>query len=183
MKKIRLIFCLFISLAIPATFVSAAVVVSPTLGGDYYFEWLDGLGKIDGIEPVGNGAFLAESEWSLTVAADSILDSIIVSDIAELGDEFALYIDQSFVPWSLTTVSDAGHFQALLGDYYLAAGMHSFSIYLTQLALPYTDGEAYIIFGSTTLVKSVPEPSTVLLMLFAFVGLTLLRSRCSKIRT
>ncbi len=167
MNKYRL-YILMLLLAMQFNIANSAVVVNPNSGGSYYFEWLDGLGQIDGIEDPDTGTFISEVSWSINVSEDSILDYIKVSDIAIVGDSFDLYINNSLVAWTLTDASDDGHFQAQLSNYLLSAGTYNFSLYLVTLAPDINEGEGYIKFGATSPVAAVPEPSAAVLMLLAF---------------
>ncbi len=165
-----LVYCLSFS-------VFSAVVIDPARGGGYYFEWTNGLGQIDGIDLDGHETYTGQVEWMLNVPSlpagsftatdpnQRIMRSIKITDLAVVGDEFSIYVDGVHRPWTETSTSTLGHFQAQLTNLVLSEGPHTFTLYVTQLAPLHFKGEGYIVFSP------VPEPSS--LLLFA-LGLMIL---------
>ena len=140
----------------------AAVVVDSSVGGTFDFDWDDGLGPIDGIE---GGS---ETEWSMTVGADSILSLAAAEDLHVAGDEFALVFDGLVIAWTTETTLGSGHFLGELTDLFLTAGTHTFSLNLTTLASGFDYGSAEMSFGIATPVSAVPVPAALPLALAAF---------------
>ena len=157
---------------------SASVVVDPAIGGSFQFDWDDGLGPIDGID--GGD----ETEWSMTVGVDSTLSVISAQDEFVPGDVFELVFDGVVIPWGSESTTGGGFFLGELTGLFLSAGLHTFSLNVTELALnntstPFLAGAATMRFGTASPASVVPVPPALPLALAAFglLGLVSLRRR------
>jgi hypothetical protein len=151
---------------------SATVVIDPDTGWSGDFGWDDGLGQIDRI-----GGDYSETDWSLTLSADSYLTFGTAYDDYVPGDEFALYMDGAEVAWTNTYIDGGGYFHGEITDLLLGVGTHILTIYTTALAPGWLDGAAHAEFSS---VEAVPEPSTMLLLGAGLVGLGILKKKRQK---
>ena len=154
--------------AVLATPAAAAVVVPDSGPSQYFFEWTDGLGPIDGIE---SGT---ETQWSLMLTTESTVTFTATDDL-EPGDAFGLLLGGLSTPWMSEGVS---------GDYFqgtysavLNAGSYLFSLEVTHGAEGFTSGGAYAAFD--VVPTPVPLPAGGLLLMGALGGLAVLRRRKS----
>jgi hypothetical protein len=118
----------------------------PVTGGTYLFTW-------------DNGLNWAIDNFTMTAGGTTTSIGIVTTDAFAVGDEFALYVDHTLLPWS-TSQYVGGYFQGVASNISLGSGAHTFDIMLTALAPGYTGGAAYITF-----TPAVPEPETYAMML------------------
>lgn len=154
--------------AVLATPAASAVVVPDSGATGYEFNWVDGLGQIDGIEGT------SETEWSLTLTTESIV-SVIATDAFIMGDAFEFLLNGLVTPWT-TIGTSGGYFQ---GTYFapLSAGSYLFSLQLSELAPGFIDGGAFASFSVTPTV--VPLPAGGMLLIGALGLMAALRRRKS----
>lgn len=98
------------------------------------------------------------TDWSMTVATDSVLSMVSATDDFMIGDEFALIFDGSVIAWDAIT-SPGGFFSGAMTDLFLSAGLHTFSLSLTALAPGFTSGGASMTFGTASASAVVPLPA------------------------
>lgn len=104
------------------------------------------------------------TDWSMTVATDSVLSMVSATDDFMIGDEFALIFDGSVIAWDAIT-SPGGFFSDAMTDLFLSAGLHTFSLSLTALAPgdplggPFMSGGASMTFGTASASAVVPLPA------------------------
>lgn len=152
---------------------SATVWVNPDTGGDYSFLWKDGLGSNPwAIQDITNNTwYVNESSWSLALAADSNLSFITAWDGFIPGDAFQLQIDNQAYAWENAFVDNSGYYHGEAEDIFLAAGVHSISIYVSAVVPGFEHGQGFLSIGSVSDVAPVPEPATMLLFGTGLAGL------------
>jgi len=156
-------------LALSAGASSAATVLAPATGGSFSFGWTDGFGPIDAIDGT------PEVEWSIALAAASIL-SVKVEDCCAPGDAFGLLVDGLGAAWDVSGF--VGTFFNASADLFLAAGNHTISLTLVALAPNFIDGEATATFSAAVpVVAAVPLPASLPLLLAGLGGIAALRRK------
>jgi hypothetical protein len=117
----------------------------PATGGTYLFKW-------------SNGLNWADDNFTMTVGQTTAI-TVGTLDLFIPGDEFALFVDSSLLPWTKIEHIN-GFFHGVASNISLNQGTHDFDILLTGLAPGYTKGTAQITFA-----PAVPEPETYAMML------------------
>lgn len=158
----------------------AAVVVDPSVGGDFIFAWTDGAGPIDFIYQEPN--WVAPAVWEMTVVQNSILSVATATDCCIAGDQFDLIFNGAVVAWdSVTQVINGsdpilgslnGNYQYSIFDLFLGAGTHTFSLNVSQSVA--TPGHGLMSFGPAVITHN-PLPASLPLfgtglVVFGYLG-------------
>jgi hypothetical protein len=160
MKKLITICLVCVLLLIcDGTIYATSVPINPDTGWSGYFAWDDGLGQIDDISLVEYDYDYMETEWSITLATPGYMTLVTAYDGYVPGDEFALYVNDGYVPWTLEYEDGSGYYHGEHDHLSLAAGTSTITFYLTALAPGYTSGAGMAYFSSV-----VPEPATICLL-------------------
>ena len=143
--------------------IANAYVIDPATGFTGWFGWDDGLGQMDYILE-SDRTYVADNQWTITLAADRTLSLATAYDGSVAGGEFALYIDGVLTPWDIVmTDSDGTYFYGIIYAEHLSAGTHTLYMYITALASGYTDGEAALFSVVCEDCCTVPAPGAILL--------------------
>lgn len=152
----------FVMSVLFAVSAEAAVTVIPATGLSTTFSWSSGIG-------------MANDSFSIAVAGPSSI-GVTLTDCCVPGDEFALKLDGNVITWDSAGYV-GGYFTGIANNVSLAAGSHTFDIFLTALAPGYTAGGAYANFGAVT---AVPEAETYAMLVAGFSLLGVLSRRKKK---
>lgn len=144
---------------------AASKIVDPVLGASGSFNWVDGLGPIDGID------FTGETDFSLTAGAGDTVD-VFLEDFGAVGDQFELTLNSVALTGSVF-VAGTGHYSYTFDDVVLTAGANIFGINVIALAPGFTAGglTSYRFSPVTAGTPGVPEPAAWALMLLGFGGI------------
>ena len=165
------------SVALCAAFLtpaSAAVIVDPVTGRGYTFGWDGGLGPIDSIGD------MAETEWSLSLAADGFWSFWVQDDFVP-GDEFGLRVDGADVAWD--EISYVNGFFTAMVTAFLPAGDYTATLDVTSMSvdengMPYLSGSAAADIRPVEM-PPIPLPASLTLLLAGVGALALFRRRAS----
>jgi len=166
MKKLTtyLIVAMFILMGMNT---ASAYVINPATGFTGWFGWDDGLGQMDYILKQ-DLTYVPDIQWTMTLPKGGTLSFATAYDGDTPGDRFAIYIDGVLKPWDMVITDSSGYFHGLIYATHLAAGTHSFTMFITALAPGYTTGEAHALFTAVCgdcfpPPPRVPAPGAILL--------------------
>ena len=172
-----------VPLAISLNLAAAeAAVVDPDTGGNFDFEWSDGLGPVDFINGDPGGTF------SISVLIDSFIE-LAVKDCCNPGDAFGVVLNGASVAWDNAGFDGSGFFSGMV-RLFLPSGTNLVGIEVTALA-PIAgtpdfeqQGLGFVTFGAAVPAgpkpPAVPLPASSLLLLGGLSGMALLARRRQK---
>jgi len=140
-----------------------AYVINPATGWSGYFGWNDGLGQMDYILE-SDLTYVADTQWTMALPTGGTLSFATAYDHLVAGDQFALYIDGVVKPWDSVIIDGSGYYHGMIYAEHLAAGTHSFYMYVTALAPGYIYGDARALFSAVCEdCCTIPAPGAILL--------------------